>query len=157
MNSDAKQRRRYIFEQKLLPGMLFSEDRLKCLIVIKQRKGGFFADFLNMMAEHDGDEDGYTQADFTVESVPHFDGNENLLFAVTVVNMPEPEDITQCSRIFICHDGEFENIKYFMAEKSFFGFALCGRDSKGNHLNYGPVSGELKEQAEKVLQYCTEA
>ena len=154
MNFGPEMKIRYILEQELLPQMLFSENGSNMINTILREKGGFFTTCLQFLAEEEKTESRYKDTDFTIQPVPFFDDDKNLVFSVIIVDMPKPKHAPLCSRIFICHDGQFKNAYYFLVEKSFGSSMLCGRDRDGNHLNYGPAPKDIKDQFQRVVQLC---
>ena len=93
----------------------------------------------------------YQKEQFNVNTqmVPGKDNAQD--FMVITIDMPEPEDELLASRIFICLDNSFDNLAYFLVEKSFEPmFMLCGVDEKGSHLNYGEAPSDKNELFRKV-------
>ena len=154
MDFDPKMMIRYQFEQSFLPQLLFSDKSREVIVAILHKQGGFFADCLNMIAGEENLGDVYAAEDFTVRPVPFYDDDKKLQFAIIAVDMPEAGGITLCSRLFISHDGEFANVGYYMAEKSFGMSMLCGRDADENHLNYGPSPDGLIAQLKRIEEFC---
>lgn len=154
MNFGPEMKIRYILEQELLPQMLFSENGSNMINTILREKGSFFTTCLRFLAEEEKTKAEYKGTDFAIQPVPLFDDDKNLVFAVIIVDMPKPKQASLCSRLFICHDGQFKNVFYYMVEKSFGSPMLCGRDKDGNHLNYGPAPKDIKEQFQRVVQLC---
>ena len=154
MNLSPEMEIRYALEQRLIPQMLFSENGGNMITSILREKGNFFTTCLGFIAEEEGVESKYKDTDFKIHPVPLFDDDRNLIYAVIIVDMPKPKHIPLCSRLFICHDGKFERVHYFMVEKSFGSDMLCGRDADDCHLNYGPAPKEIKEQFQKVIKLC---
>ena len=77
-------------------------------------------------------------------------------FALVEIRMPKPEGMPLCSRVYICHDNKFENIRYYTLEISFdTSYVLCGWEEDGAHINYGNVPDADSERCKKVIKIYT--
>ena len=136
---------RYFLEQRFLPQNLYSEYGSNVIAKMLQGRGAFFVQVLNYIGENENYKCPYTEAEFVFK--PLLVGGDGSMpeFAVLAIDMPAPEKAPLCSRIFICHDSAFSNIRYYTIEKTINNsYMLCGTSGE-DHINYGTAPGTEKE------------
>lgn len=144
---------RYYIEQTYLPHVLFKNERLgKSFLTGLMEDGGKMMHTLFDSIYKTRDEDcPYSADQFSVKTEEVAVKDTVAKFCVVTVDLPKPEEMLLCSRIFICFGPSFEKLRYFLVERSFDSeFALCHRDGEGAHLNYGKAPELEIEQFKKV-------
>lgn len=146
---------RYYIEQTYLPQVVFSNEQLGEELL----NGLLECDAKNMylmfssVYKDRGEECPYSEDQFVIRVEEVFGKDNSTNFCVITINMPEPEEMLLCSRIFICLEPALKNLRYFLVEKSFDDeYALCGKNGEGAHSNYGPAPGSEIEQFKKVCE-----
>ena len=144
---------RYYFEHTLLPELLYSEKGRAMVVAILKEKQKLLVDLMNDLIKGQGFICPYTEKDYAI--LPQLVSAHGNLpeIAVLEIRMPKPEGTPLCSRVFICHDKNFENIRYYTVELSFDNsYVLCGWDKGQIHLNHGSAPETEKELFYKVYK-----
>ena len=142
---------RYYFEHTLLPELLYSEKGRAMVVAILKEKQKLLVDLMNDLIKGQGFICPYTERDYAI--LPQLISAHGNLpeIAVLEIRMPKPEGTPLCSRVFICHDKNFENIRYYTVELSFDNsYVLCGWDKGQIHLNHRSAPETEKELFYKV-------
>lgn len=147
---------RYKFEQQTLPGMFFpnEQNRINFINALMERKDALVGQLLVFAYSKSKDGCPYIDAKFSVSSKVirvHDDVPE---FGVIIIKMPEPEEETLASRIFLCIGKSYENPAYYLVEKSLGSlYVLCEINEEWAHLTYGIVPEGENEQLEEVCYH----
>lgn len=147
---------RYYIEQTYLPQVLFNNEQLSTVLLngLLECDAKMMHLMFSSVYKNRGEECPYTEDQFVirVEEVLSKDNAKD--FCVITINMPEPEEMLLCSRIFICLEPSLKNPRCFLVEKSFDDeYALCEKNGEGAHLNYGQVPKDEIEQFKKCARY----
>lgn len=131
---------RYQFEHSVLPDFILGSDGADIIRIILHNKGAFFVNGYKFIHK---DEENYTcpyeTSDFKFIPVKLDDEKYCLR-----INLPEPEVSPLCRSIFITHNKNFGNRRYFTLEtgtKPGEEF-LCEWDKDKKHINYGNKPGD---------------
>lgn len=145
---------RYYLEQTYIPKTLFGGKEIRNLFLsgLMEKGEEMLLMLFNTLYRSQGKKCPYTAEQFSLRGVKATPPDDNgLEFLVLLIDMPEPEDMTLASRLYICLDLEFDKPGYFLVEKSFENYsALCGVNEEGMHLNYGEAPEDEREQFSKV-------
>ena len=145
---------RYHLEHRLLPKLLYSEEKgTRNLMKLIEEKGAFFIEKLNMLGRDKDYECPYSESDFVFDQwlVPVKD--KDAAFMALQIQMPEPERAPLCYKIIICFDLHFSHIWYFTVEKSTKVPAMiCSWIPEGIHLNHGSAPESDVELRETVYE-----
>ena len=145
---------RYYLEQTYIPKKLFGGKEMRNLFLSGLMENGeeMLLMLFNTIYRSQGKKCPYTAEQFSLRGIratpPDENGQE---FLVILIDMPEPEDMTLASRLYVCLSLELDDPGYFLVEKSFENSsALCGVNKEGMHLNYGEAPEDENEQFSKV-------
>ena len=140
----------------MLPQELCSEEGKEIFPGIVQSRGAFFVNLFNLIGEKEGIACPYDESDYVFKPAL-INGNEtNPGFAILKIELPKPERAPLCVAIFICHQDNFENIRYYTLELDEMGdYSLCEWDCD-RHLNYGSAPESEKELFYKIYTIYTE-
>lgn len=138
---------RYVAEHRGIPILLFSRHGKLFLTDLIEHRGAAMVKAYR--AAGMGRPCPWREEDFTVTVLPETDGDGNEAVFIAV-EMPEPEEITECRRVFLCCGGDGERRAYYTVEKSFACDMLCSWDAEGRHRDYGPAPKTAGEQLELV-------
>ena len=139
---------RYLFEHELLPKAVLAEKGKKLIILIAQDSGGVLADFMDSIGSKidNNYHCPYSAEDFAVVNRTFDRSDYKPRYFIHRVVMPEPQFPPQCYCVYICHDADFANVRYYTLEKSADDARfLCGWTKNGTHLNYGPTDEDPDE------------
>lgn len=152
---------RYLLEQELLPQLIIedkhyrdgttrkkiNEDTLHSLL---RQKGSFLISLMNNIGSSTGIECPYSESQFGVDYHTLFNKDKSINYRIVVIDMPTPESMPLCSRIFICYNSGLFEPAVYMVEKSFENdYLLCGSDGEC-HYNFGLIEDDRQTQYEKV-------
>lgn len=142
---------RYGVEHKLLPELLLSERSKFTILMLARTQGAFMLHLYGLLSEGRDYTCPYRPEDFkfAVHSENGEDGKPERVILEIIT--PEPEVMPLCSRIYVCHDRNLENIEYITLEKSVDDTeCLCGWPSTNCHSNYGRAPETKEAVLEKV-------
>lgn len=142
-------RARYQVEHQGIPSLLYTcaEGEFLDLLLEKQRN---VMVLLYQIADP-GTPCPYTVDDFAMEvHAMKEDRDDDRI--IVVIDMPEPEDFTDCERVFLCFHLHSEKAGYYTVEKSLWSNMLCSWTREGAHENLGDAPETKEEQLERVLE-----
>lgn len=142
----------YYLEHRFIPESLYSENGERLISSLLKGRGAFLIDVLNFLGRESDYQCPYKENDFQIKPILiGKDGDPNQ-FAIIEIDMPEPDVSPLCYRVYICHDYNFSNLLYLTYEKGLNGDdMLCGWDSDGSHINYGPVGDDEEELFYRIV------
>ena len=148
---------RYILEQTFLPQSLYAEGCRQTVLALLKGEGEFLVYMLNEIGKQTGNKCPYTADQFTLNPMLVPARGDNPEFAMLVIDMPEPEIIPLSSRLIICHDMEWGNVKYLTVEKSLGDtFMLCSISEDNDHENYGDAPESKKDLCRRIYKLYTD-
>lgn len=137
---------RYIVEHTFFPSELYKSPA-NMIGALAQKKGELLWKMYEVIAAGEKTENPYQPEDFQVDLYQMEKG----WFMVQII-MPAPELQPQCSRVYVLFLEEFKEVHYFTVEQGVPGeYFLCRWNSQGDHENFGTVSGDEREQIERII------
>ncbi len=76
---------------------------------------------------------------------------------IIIINMPYPEELSECRRVFICYHEGYGPSVYYTVERGARGLELCSWDVHANHHNYCDAPATEKAQLRWVLKMFKKA
>lgn len=144
---------RYYFEHNFLPQTLYSEKGKQFLYTLLEKKEKLFIELMNLLGSEDQLPCPYQESDYDIKAKV-VEAKEDLpSFVILTVALPKPEGVPLCSCLYICHDIQFGNIRYYTVEQSFENkFVLSGWDEQGSHINFGEAPEEEDDRFLKISE-----
>ncbi len=142
---------RYRLEQRILPRS-FYEGKENFLNSVLDKNGKFFSDIITLFAPHESTI--YNEKDFTVTakhlSYREDDEVKKKLYLV-IVDMPQPEEVLLCRRLYFCYEEFSKTAKYYTSELSLRGdYFMCAVNSNDTRSNYGKAPKDLELEFRKI-------
>lgn len=148
--SELNEQVRYFLEHKALPEELYSDHGGGLVVAILKERGKFFVQALNILGKEEGYTCPYSEDDYVFKPQLIRGKGRAPDLAILEIDMPEPERMPLCSRVYICHDDKLDHIRYYTVERTYDGSSmLCGWDQEC-HSNYGPAPSDEKELFLKI-------
>ena len=142
---------RYSLEQKILPNSFYAgkEDFLYSIL---EKNGKFFSDIITLFAPPESTI--YNEKDFEVTakhlSYREDDEVKKKLYLV-IVDMPQPEEVLWCRRLYFCYEENSKSAKYYTSELALSGdYLICSVNKNGIRNNYGKAPQDLELEFRKV-------
>lgn len=100
--------------------------------------------------------DDYKPSDFDVKVMKlSTDDNGIIDFSMVQIDCPDWQNNFLCKRIFICHNTNLENPKYFTVEYNYAfsedSFKLYENKLDGTRINHGEIEDDVEVQKKEVL------
>lgn len=139
---------RYAIEHQILREHFFSEPKKTAALVASEN--WIFLLYENVFKSQ-GIEMPYTPEDFSVKTAKI---SEQTCYAC--IELPEPEFVPLCYRIYILFDMDFRMLSYYTIERGRKRGFLCEWDKNGNHINYHGVNTPMFDRKQRAFQSAAE-
>ena len=141
-------RGRYLVEHRFLWEQFFRDPKM--LIGNLLVPGGIFFIFEKLMFSVGRIHCPYRMEDFRISLMDICDPNN----IIAMLEMPYPDLVPLCYRIYLLHDKKYMRFMYFTVERGQNGAFLCRWDENGVHYNYGMINtAEWNEQNRDFQSY----
>lgn len=142
---------RYRLEQRILPNT-FYKDKDKFLDSVLDKGGKFFSDLFVLFAPPESAV--YSEKDFGVAAKKieyrNEDDKKTELYIV-IADMPKPDEMQLCRRIYFCYEEESDTARYFTSELSFTGdYFICSVINGEGKGDYGIAPEDTELEFRKV-------